>query len=240
MSEVDELDDEAVDEALDPKPHELDELSDSARQRARDKFREHHLDYDWWDHVYSEAKTVAELFGMKVGEHAEAHGNRHGTRMVYVPHIHFSGFYTQGDGACWNGQIHTGELAGAIERVKGYAPNDNELTTLAELAEKLHAEIASQAAINRLCADDVNRDWPDVEIGMQLTVNGNERNWSTSIDGSDVSNDIEKIADKLVSEFADWIYKQLENEYSYQMDDEQIDAAIEFAGLTFDEDGNEL
>lgn len=226
----------AIDEAIGPETFEFDDLSDKAKERARDKFREHHLNYNWWEHVYDEAKTVAELFGMEIAYREE----RHGARIVGSPDIRFNGFHTQGSGACWNGIVHTDKLAGAIERVQQYAPNDNELMLMAQLAEKLYAEIAAVHAFNRLCDDETNRDWPEVEIGMNLPVNGNERNWSTSITGDDVSNDIEKIADELVDDFGGWIHSQLEDEYEYQMADEQIDAAIDANAMLFDEDGNEL
>jgi len=228
-----------VDEEVEQTEFEFNELSDKAKERAREKFREHHLDYDWWEHVYGEAATTAELFGMEIGKRDEAHGNRHGSRMVGVLDIRFNGFHTQGSGACWNGTIYTDRLAGAVERVEQFAPNDDTLMQLARMAEELHTLIASQHAINRLSGDD-DLDFPDVEMGMRLTVNGNERNWCTIIDGSEVPFDIEQVADKLVGDFGDWIFSQLEGEYSYRMDDEQIDAAIEFAGLSFDEDGNAL
>jgi hypothetical protein len=229
----------AVDEEVEQTEFDFDELSDKAKEHARDKFREHHLDYNWWEYVYDEAATTAKLFGMEIGMRAEAHGNRHVTRMVGVVDIRFNGFYTQGSGACWSGTIYTDQLAGAVERVEQFAPNDDTLMQLARMAEELHALIASQHAINRLSSNG-DLDFPDVEMGMRLTVNGNERNWGTSIDGSDVPNNIERVADKLVDSFGDWIHGQLEDEYGYQMDDEQIDAAIEFAGLAFDEDGNAL
>lgn len=207
---------------------EFDELSDQAKERTRDKFREHHLEHGWWEHVYDDAATTARLFGLHIDSRADGWD------------IRFNGFYTQGSGACWSGEIHTAELDGAVERVKAFAPNDTELILMAQLAEKLYAEIAAVHAFNRLCDDDTNRDWPDVELGMRLQVKGNERNWRTSIDGSDVSNDIEKIADELVDDFGSWIHSQLEAEHDYQMDDEQIDEAIEAAGLSFDEHGNAL
>ena len=30
----------------------FDELSDKAKDKARDWYREGHLDYDWWDAIY--------------------------------------------------------------------------------------------------------------------------------------------------------------------------------------------
>jgi len=227
-----------VSEAEEKTEFEFDELSDKAKERARDKFREHHLDYNWWEYVYDEASTTAELFGMEIGKREEGRG----ARTVYSPDIYFSGFYTQGSGACWNGSIYAEKLAGAVERVKQAMGEDDILVDLARQAEDLFAAIAAVHAFNRLCSDEADRDWSEVEIGMRLAVRGNARNWWTSVDDSEgrLSPEIEKAADKLVDAFGDWIYSQLEAEYEYQMDDEQIDAAIEAAGLSFDADGNVL
>lgn len=44
------------------KIYTFDELSDKAKEKARDWYREHALDYDWWDHVYDDAERV----GLKI------------------------------------------------------------------------------------------------------------------------------------------------------------------------------
>jgi hypothetical protein len=41
---------------------EFDELSDSAKERARAWYREGALDYEWWDSVYDDAKRI----GLKI------------------------------------------------------------------------------------------------------------------------------------------------------------------------------
>ena len=62
------------------------ELSDSAKQKARDWYIEG-MNYEWWDSVY---------------EMAIEDGKEKG---FYIDKINFSGFWSQGDGASWSGFV---------------------------------------------------------------------------------------------------------------------------------------
>ncbi len=46
------------------KVYEFDELSDKAKEKARDWYREHALDYEWWDSQYEDAENI----GLKIKE----------------------------------------------------------------------------------------------------------------------------------------------------------------------------
>lgn len=63
-----------------------EELDDSAKQKARDWYL-NGMDYDWYDGVYEMAIEDGKKLGFDIAE------------------IHFSGFYSQGDGARWKGAI---------------------------------------------------------------------------------------------------------------------------------------
>jgi len=62
------------------------ELSATAQERVRNKYIES-ITYDWWDHVYDDAKEDGYDKGFCIDK------------------IYFSGFYSQGDGASWEGQV---------------------------------------------------------------------------------------------------------------------------------------
>lgn len=212
------------------------DLSDKAKERARDKWRAHYQDYDWWDGVYADAVRLGALMGLEVGENV---ARTVGGKPRQDPDISFSGFHSQGDGAYWSGFIETSKLASATERAKAEAPDDTELHRLAALAEQLHAAVVAIQVANRLTNDETNCDWPDVEVGMRIVVTGNERcPWHTRVDSSVIPDEIEKLANKLVDAFADWIYYQLKAEDEYLSADEQVDAAIFVNDPDFDEDGN--
>lgn len=79
-------------------------------------------------------------------------------------------------------------------------------------------------------ASDVARECPqDAEI---------QRQNSCQIRGRVSANDRdEDDANQIVSDFADWIYRQLEQEYEYQMSDECVDETIRANDYEFYEDG---
>ena len=49
------------------KVYTFDELSALGKEKALEKFREHNLDYEWWDCVYEDAKEVGSLMGIEIG-----------------------------------------------------------------------------------------------------------------------------------------------------------------------------
>lgn len=90
------------------------ELSEEAKEKARDWYRAGGFDYEWWDFVFEDAKTVGALIGIE------------------IDNIYFSGFASQGDGAQFVGSY--AYKRGALAAVKAYAPSD---ATLAGIAANL-------------------------------------------------------------------------------------------------------
>lgn len=98
---------------------EFSELSEQAKEKARAWYREGALDYDWYDCIFEDAKTIGELFGL------------------YIDKIYFSGFWSQGDGASFTGSYKYRK--GAAAAVKAYAPQDTELHRIAAELQKIQA-----------------------------------------------------------------------------------------------------
>lgn len=64
-------------------------LPEKQRKAVLDKYRAWLVDHcDWWDCVEENFKSDMDAIG------------------VYVDKIHFSGFWSQGDGACFDGKVH--------------------------------------------------------------------------------------------------------------------------------------
>ena len=42
----------------------LDELSCPAREKARDGYRQHHADSNWYENVYEDFRAVCDIFGI--------------------------------------------------------------------------------------------------------------------------------------------------------------------------------
>ncbi|SQP10428.1 antitoxin of the YeeV-YeeU toxin-antitoxin system [Escherichia coli] len=44
----------------------LDELSCPAREKARDGYRQHHADSNWYENVYEDFREVCDIFGVNL------------------------------------------------------------------------------------------------------------------------------------------------------------------------------
>lgn len=96
----------------------FDELDEQAKQRAIDKFREHNLDYAWWEFVYEDAKTIGALMG------------------ITVDRIGFSGFSSQGDGAHFEGSYKY--ISGAAKAVAQHTGGtDTEIVRIAAELQRI-------------------------------------------------------------------------------------------------------
>lgn len=65
--------------------YDFNELSDTAKEYARNDYRVNGLDYEWYDCIFDDWKAGLLLIG------------------IDVDNIYFSGFCSQGDGACFTG-----------------------------------------------------------------------------------------------------------------------------------------
>lgn len=53
---------------LEIKVYKFTELDDRAKEKARDWYREHALDYDWWEYLYEDAKGIGlKIMGFDLG-----------------------------------------------------------------------------------------------------------------------------------------------------------------------------
>src|SRR3546814_15803078 len=93
----------------------FDELTDAAKERAREWYRISNLDYEWWDCTYDDFSTICEILGVELKTHPiRLMGG--GTRQK--PCIQFRGFWSQGDGASFEGRWH--HAKGRVAKIKAY------------------------------------------------------------------------------------------------------------------------
>ena len=81
----------------------LNELSATAQEKARDWYRQHHADSNWYENVYEDFRAVCDIFGIDLRQRVFRLSNG---RFMEEPCIWFSGFCSQGDGACFEGLWH--------------------------------------------------------------------------------------------------------------------------------------
>ena len=188
----------------------IDELSDAARDAARAWYRESCLDYEWYDCVYEDFGTICRILGVTLRTSpVRLYGG--GTRDR--PHVNFSGFHSQGDGASFSG--HYSHARGAARAIRAHAPKDDELHRIADALQavqkrnfwQVHASIRQQG---RYCH----------EYTMTIEVERESSTWQPPTD------DAEDTVTEAMRDLARWLYRQLRAEYEYLTSDEAIDETI--------------
>jgi hypothetical protein len=201
--------------------YRLDELSDAAREAARAWYRQADLDADWYEAVYEDFERVCGLLGVDLRTRpVRLMGG--GTRDD--PCIWFTGFWSQGDGACFEGGY--AYRKGAARRIRSYAPKDADLQ---EIADTLQA--VQRRNLYQLQARIRHRGRYTHEYAMDILV---ERDSAT---GQDMTPDGETAVIEALRDLARWLYRRLETEHAYLTSDEQVDQGIEASEFTFTEDG---
>lgn len=197
------------------------ELSESAQDTAIQKHAES-LDYEWWDSVYDDAATIAELMGIDLNQKRVTLMNG-GFR--YDPAINFSGFWSQGDGASYSASFQYKK--GMIKAVKDYAPQDKTLHGIAEriaaIQKRYFYRLSGKVSNNR---GNYSHSGSMV-IDLQSDLTGYD------IGGNDESDYLDELRG-----FADWIYSNLQREYEHLTSRESFIEACEANEWEFDSRGN--
>ncbi|WEF24716.1 antitoxin of toxin-antitoxin stability system [Paracoccus sp. S3-43] len=199
----------------------FEELSDAARDRARAWYRDGGFDYDWFDFVYEDFQRIAEILGISFKTRTvRLMGG--GTRQE--PLIWFTGFWSQGDGAAFEG--HYSYRKGAAAKIRAYAPQDAELHRIADALQQVQRRNFYQ-----LTAEATHRGRYYHEYSMAVAVTRDSPVWQ------DMTADAEEIVTDDLRDLARWLYRQLEREYDYLTSDEAVDESITANAYTFTEAG---
>ena len=185
----------------------FDELSESAKETAMQWYREGAFDYEWWD--FEDAKQIGKIIG------------------IDIDNIFFSGFSSQGDGACFEGSY--AYKIGSVKNLKEYAPLDKTLHQIA-----LDLSKAQRKRFYQLSANVKQSGHYMHEMCTDITVFDHTDEFHT-LHADAVSDD--SITEPL-RDFMRWIYKQLESEYDYLNSDKAVKESIEANEYEFDEYGN--
>lgn len=197
--------------------YRLDELSDDAKEKARAWYRQGGLDHDWFEFVYDDFKRICAILGVDLKTvPVRLYGG--GTRQK--PCIWFSDFWSQGDGACFEGRYS--HATGAPRAIRDHAPKDNELHRIAYVLQAIQRRNFYQ-----LYATVTHRDRYYHEYSMAISV---ERDSPTR---QDMTADTEETVIEALRDLARWLYRQLEREYDYLASDESVDDAITANAYTF-------
>lgn len=185
------------------------ELSDKAKENAHQQWLDN-FEFFGAEYVIDDAKQVAALMGWEIDK------------------IFYSGFWSQGDGACFEGIMRYAK--GCYKKVCEYAPKDTELHRIA-------------------------KEWQELQkrafyaLGAKVKQSGRYmHSGCTSFDCTDTRTqwgylenaEIEQSIIQVGRDFMDWIYKQLESAYDYETSLESFIENCDANEYEFDESGKML
>ena len=207
-----------------PKPrttlvYQFDELDEKAKERARKWYRQGNYDDSFWSEcVIDDAKEIGTHMGMD------------------IDNIYFSGFWSQGDGACFEGTWRASDVK--VDKLKEYAPQDKELHRivdgLADLAKEYpdgYFRVTHRGHYSHSGCTSFDVELPR-EQKEELEYGSPEYKALQVKLGEDEDTLIE-----LARDFMDWIYRILEKEWEYLNADEQVDESIRANDYEFLKDG---
>ncbi|WP_140987158.1 antitoxin of toxin-antitoxin stability system [Asticcacaulis tiandongensis] len=204
-------------EVIETVVYKLDELSDTARETARAWYRDGGVDYDWYDAVYEDFIRICDILGVRLKlRPVRLYGG--GTR--HTPCIYFRGFWSQGDGACFEGQY--AYRKGACRQIKGYAPQDTDLHDIADTLQDIQRRNFYQ-----LNASVRHQGHYYHEYSMVISL---KRDSPTC---QDMTADAESTVSEALRDLASWLYRQLEHEYDHLNSDEVVDKVMMANDYTF-------
>lgn len=196
--------------------YSLNELSDKAKEVARDWYRKDLEFYD--DAVMDDARTIAKMLGIEIEK------------------IYYDGFSSQGDGACFSGTFDAKKIQPG--KVKEYAPKDEKLISIAGQFENVCKEFPNFTYIVKHCGHYFNDHYTEFTIEWNDKILETFNNKST--DYLNREKELWKAETNLISISRDlmkWIYVQLEKDWDYQISNQSVDENIMANDYQFTEAG---
>lgn len=174
------------------------ELSDIQKQKVIEKNRQINVDYDWFDYQIDEFKTMLEAIGF------------------YDAQVYFTGFWSQGDGACFTGNYRYKK--DCLDFVKNNAPEFYDYV-------KMLQEIQKNNFYSINC--DIKSKSNYSHSGTMYFTKFGCRSYSESIEN--------EVLD-IFRSMADTLYNSLEKEYNYLTSDDAIAESLTANEFEFDLD----
>lgn len=204
----------------------LSELSDAAKEAARNWYRQYAMDDNWYDSVYEDAANIADILGIEIRNRTVAF--RNGNTRYDGINIMFSGFSSQGDGAQFVGKYRYSK--GSAKAIRDYAPLDTELHRIADELQAIQCKhfFGIKATVEH--SGHYQHEYcTDIDVKIADDRHGNYRYMRQNAREDVVL---------LLRDFMRWIYRALEKEYDHLNEAETVDEMIKENGFEFTEDGS--
>jgi hypothetical protein len=209
-----------------------EDLSPKAKEKALMWFSST-LDHEWWECTYASAKEDGAEKGFDIED------------------IRFSGFWSQGDGASWTGSVNLSQFL--EHHLKDDNPDYGRYFTLQALLDEgwvekyvtierrgfhyVHADMMREGGVSLSALEGLDED---SEARLQHDgplQRANVYQLHVGIDTDALVDDLLEWVIEEAREFADKIYKDLEQEYEDLTSEESLIEGAYANGWRFDEDG---
>ena len=140
------------------------------------------------------------------------------------PNVFFRGFWSQGDGASFEGSWS--HAKGSARNIRAHAPRDGELHRIADALQD-----AQRRNFYQLHASIRQRGHYCHENTMTIDVERDSPAWQP------MAGDSEHLVVEALRDLARWLYRQLENEYTHITSDDAVDEAMAANRWSFTADG---
>jgi hypothetical protein len=212
--------------------YQFDELSDEAKETAREWWRSSLCDDFELESTLDAIAEAGNLLGIDFAR-------KHGKRAIW-----FSGFWSQGDGASYDGTWRAADC-NARRVLFNYTGDSKSNVELRRIAAGLlyiaaaypdsRASVSSSHRGHFLTMDcEPGDDAPD-NFGLNYESDEYDaamQEWSDAFPADEL--------EQLLRDFASWAYRLLESEYEYQNSDEQVDESLRAGEYEFTEEGERV
>ena len=189
---------------IETKVYTFEELTPEAKQKAIENYKDTYHDDFYTEYVYEDAAILADIMGLDICQTLKTRSDK---STHYAPTIYYSGFWSQGDGACFEGEYRY--KPGALKALKAHAPQDKELHRICKVLQD-----AQRVNFYKVSATIKHRGYYYHAGCMDIELSHDDDRYR------DIKNEDDFI--QAFRDFADWIHSQIESAYEYENSDEQI------------------
>ena len=193
--------------------YDIHELEKKAKAKARDWYIQNVLVTTpiWHEHVFDDFATICEILGITILTRPETQRGQRPAHTVRC--IWFSGFATQGDGACFEGDWK--HAPRTSQRIREYAPKDKTLHGIADALTK-----AQKANFYELAGVMKHEGHYSHEYCMKVDIERENEH-----DQEPTENSGETVTEAM-RELARWLYSQLDTTWTDLTSDPIVDEEI--------------
>ena len=193
-------------------------------QQTLDKYR--HINVDdsyWYEYIFEEFIEDMKQKGISIFYDYRGPAHNH----TATPRIYFSGFWSQGDGAFFEGEIEDLE-----KFLEAHEINDKSINNFVKLGGMINLSCAQVGNYYSVRFDSEYTNIEDLaeENSFYATLAG------ALVDEKDIIEFCDETAPAIFREHMDDLYKRLENEYNYQTSDEAVSETLEANGVEEEEE----